>query len=158
MFQEFLSLAIFGSFVWFCIITGLLFIFYMISDALESGIIAVLATVAFLVINHYSGNVPIVKFLTLSNILAYLGVGFLYASLRTYFYGRELRGTDSYVDSLELKGNVIRWWMLFPFSIISWCLTDLIGEFFNRIFFLFSNFFEKIFNSGRGVSDKKPKS
>ena len=66
MFQEFLSLAIFGSFVWFCIITGLLFICYIISDAVESGIIAILGTVAFLVINHYSGNVPIMKFLTLS--------------------------------------------------------------------------------------------
>ena len=155
MFQELLSLTIFGSFIWFCIVTGLLFLAYVISDALEAGVIAVLATVSYLVVNYYSGNVPIVKVFTLSNILIYLALGFLYASLRTYLYGVEKRKNypNKYdFDKSEIKSSVIRWWLLFPFSLISWCVTDLFNNFFSALYNLFSKFFEAVFILGyKGV-------
>jgi hypothetical protein len=157
--MDLLSLTIFGSFVWFCIFLAALIIAFFWSEGAEEGSIAFVAVVAFVLVNHFWGNIPLLRFVTWINVFAYLGVGFIYAVIRVYFYGRNTKSDDSssyYTTRAinELKGNVFRWWFIWPISLIYWAISDLLGDLWNWIYQRFEGLFEYFFKLGQ-KSNKK---
>jgi hypothetical protein len=151
MLEGLLALAIFGSFTWFCILTGLLICIFFWSENVEHGEIAFAGLVAFLIINYYWGNLPISNYISWINALIYFGIGFLYAILKCYVYGT--KSNDAKWDKDHLKGNVFRWWFLWPISLINWIFSDLLKDFYNLLYRVFKNTFEFFFTLG--VNNKK---
>lgn len=143
--EHLLSLAIFGSFMWFCIVLAALLITFFWSESVEHGGIAFIGVVAFLILNHFWGNVPVRDYISTVNVLIYLGLGLIYAVIRTYFYGRN----SSERDIAYLKGNVFRWWFIFPISLISWIVSDLCRDLWNWVYDLFQGMFEYFFKLGQ---------
>ncbi len=156
MFNDFLSLALFGSFVWFCVILACLIAVFFWSENVEHGGIAFVGIVCFLIINHYWGNIPIRDYISVTSVSIYLGLGLIYSVIRTYYYGRN----SKYQDDIDyLKGNVFRWWLLFPISLINWLVTDLLSDLWNSIYARLRGMFEYFFNLGKKAAEKdsKPK-
>lgn len=147
MVQSFLGLAIFGSFWAFLGISALLLYFMFVSENEEQGFIAFIAVVVYGVVNYFWGNVPLSHLLDWRIISSYLGLGFIFAIIRTYFFGRKLEKLDDYYIG-KLKGNVFRWWFLFPISLTVWVLSDLFGDFWNYIWDKISNGFEHVLRAG----------
>ena len=101
-------------------------------------------------------------------ILSYVGIGLVYAGIRTVFNGREYKNkielldTNSYTaDALErnrrnyerigisnLKGNVIRWWLAWPISLIYWIISDAFRAIWDWVYGLIENVFIKLFKLG----------
>lgn len=147
MIQDLLGLAMFGSFLWFSVVTIALIALFFYAEYEEQGFIAFGGVVAYLIINHYWGNVPILHYITWTNIALYLGIGFLYAIARTYVYGRKLEKFDNHAVD-DLKGNVFRWWFLFPISLISWAISDLVGDIWDFIYDKVGNGFQYVMKAG----------
>tara|TARA_R110000772_G_scaffold101997_2_gene202596 strand:+ start:482 stop:985 length:504 start_codon:yes stop_codon:yes gene_type:complete len=149
------ELLLFGSVVWFWIMSGLFFLLLIYSDRKEQGYWALVATVIFIVVNHFWGNLSEVKpIITWGHIFAYFGIGFAYATLRTYIYGRKNRGKDERFYALKhLKANVFRWWFLFPISILNWIWQDLLSDIWDLLYSGVEKFLLTIFDAGAG----KPK-
>lgn len=80
----------------------------MISDWNRNGYPIIITFVALLILNYYWGNVNVQYYLTWSNILAYIGIGFLYSILRVYIIGRHLSKNEK--KRFDLATNVARWW------------------------------------------------
>jgi hypothetical protein len=150
MLTQLLTLTIFGSFIWFAILTFILIIAFFVSEKEELGYIATIAVIVYLLLNRFFGNVPILQFITWTNVLSYLGLGFVYTVIRTYFYGRYAKENGYSLNTLksDLSGNVFRWWFLFPISFIYWMVSDFIAQAWDVIYDLLSNGFEKIFTAG----------
>ena len=119
----------------------------------------------------------IVALFSFKNIFAYVVIGLLYSMVRTFFKGRacgmkmkdlksreeleEIRrkSTDRYIQSHtkederndfydKLKGNVFRWWFMWPISGINWIVTDLLKDFWDYLFSLLKNFYQNILDLG----------
>ena len=79
----------------------------------------------------------------------------MHSLVRTYFYGRKPPGPthNAYgigkpnIEEIKnhqnriieerksyLKGNVFRWWFLFPISLLNWILSDLIEDVYDFIY------------------------
>lgn len=153
MIEKLTTLAIFGSFVWFCVMAGLLIIIFFWSENAKHGGIAFLGLVSFLIINYLWGNVPVKSFVTWPSVLIYLGVGLIYAIIRTYFYGRRSRDRDSGI--YYLKNNVFRWWLLFPISLINWLISDLLEDIWDWTYGIFESTFEYFFKLGQKSTKKE---
>ena len=169
--KEFLSFLpefiLWGSAIWFWIFTFLLIGIFFVSDLVENGITALFSFIIFFIITYFWSNFNIFSFLTLWNVLIYLGIGLVYAAIRTLFFGRKKRAElkESSDDSvgrsetikrfalMDLKNNVFRWWLLFPVSMINWAFTDLIKDLYNLVYSKIGNIFVKIFDLG--FTDKK---
>ncbi len=153
--MDLLSLAIFGSFVWFCIIVFILRCTCFWSERAKHGGIAFAGFTIFLIINHFWGNVPVSNYLTVTNILIYLGIGLIYAIIRAYNYGTK-NPTDEYKTAIgKLKGHVFRWWFIWPISLLSWLFTGLIKDFFDFLYRLFKGMFEYFFKFGQKHNKKE---
>lgn len=140
-----LSLAIFGSFVWFCIFLAALLVAFFWAENVEQGGIAFVAIVAFATINYFWGNIPLFSYLNWTNALIYLAIGLIYAVIRTYFYGRNSTERDIHY----LKGNVFRWWFLWPISLLNWIVSDLIKDLWDWVYERFHGMFEYFFKLGQ---------
>jgi len=146
---ELLSLAIFGSFIWFCIITGVFLLLLFISEGIRQGSLAFAATAGFLVVNYYWGNLPIAAIFNWKLISVYLLLGFIYALIRVYFYGRSQKGKEKDFVYYDLKGNVFRWWFIWPISLISWLASGLLADIWDWIYDRFEGLFKYFFELGR---------
>lgn len=155
--EELLKLAIFGSLTWAIICLAVMFILFLISEHVEHGGIAVLSIVAFLIVNHYWGNIPIKPLLTWVNILLYFGIGFIFSIIRSYFYGRLLakKGYKEVELNEEIKNNVFRWWFMWPISLIYWTIFHLIFDVFDFVFDKFESTFRYFINLGLNSKAKK---
>jgi len=158
------TLTLFGSVIWFWISIILFIGFCFISEKTENGVIAFVCLIIFAILYHFLGDVKaILAFLTLINISIYLVSGLIYSAIKTFFAGRELGkdlkglpttgGYDSqaYVKSQfieKLKGNVFRWWFMWPISLINWLLTDLIGDIWSYVYDKIKNFYNYILELG----------
>lgn len=157
--QELLTLSIFGSFIGFIAATIVLFGLFFYAEYEKQGFIAFVAVIAYVVINHYWGNVPLKSLVTIPNVLIYLGAGLVYAVIKTYFYGRTIasgnsnNALDTAID--ELKGHVFRWWFIWPISLISWLVTDFIVEGFELLWDNVGTSFRKILTAGYESKKKK---
>lgn len=153
--EQLLNFALFGSFAWALTFFIVLFIVFMISEGVEHGGIAFLGVVVFLVLNHYWGNIPVMELFKWQNVLAYLGIGFVFANIRIYFYGRQLSQNEQRED--VLKDNVFRWWFIWPASLIYWAFSDLLGNAWDSIYSVSQSTFKFFLNLGINSNAKKSK-
>lgn len=140
-----LGFTLFGSAIVFYIALAVLLFILIGSELEESGTTATIAFLCFLGFNYLWGNLPILEIITLKNIAIYLGIGFIFAIIRTYFKGREL--TPENRKTYKLKEAVFRWWFLWPISTINWVYGKLLKDFYNFAYSKFQKFFEFIFNA-----------
>jgi len=154
--QDLLSLTIFGSFLGFVLSTIALLVVFFWAEFEEQGLIAFFGVIAYLTINHYWGNVPVNNLLSIPLIASYLGAGLIYAIFRTYFYGRSIAKKDTSLEKAirNLKGNVFRWWFIWPVSLISWLVSDFIVEAFEFTWDYIGSSFRKILAAGYNSKKK----
>jgi len=177
MWETFLSIALFGSFVWWCIITATVLIIFFISELRENGFIAFGFAVTYLTLFYFKGNQDLGVFLDWNYLLIYLAVGLLYSIMRTLTLGiKKKNETQEHInnrwhviktkkDAIKYKkeqrqellkklgGNVSRWWFMWPISLIVWVLQDLMADIWNWGWKLFRSIFEAIFNFGFGKDE-----
>jgi len=94
MFETLLGITIFGSFVWWAIITSLLLIFFISSEVNENGFIATGSLLVYFGVIYFWGNSDLSLLLTWStlyNVLLYLGIGIIYFFIRTIVLGNEAK-------------------------------------------------------------------
>ena len=166
---------LFGSIVYFYL-SILIFISILFwADIRENGFFALFAFLVFMVgMNYYSTFEPF-RYITWTSVGLYLGVGFIHSIIRTYFYGAsnplkyngyehnpsEETVKKSIDDQIEtkrsyLKGNVFRWWFLFPISFINWAISDLVRDVYNFVYSKLQSLYEGVFNMGIKRPDDKP--
>lgn len=162
-----------GSVLYFYLLTLLLFTIFFIADYHESGFHATAAFILFIVATSIWGTFEPLEYFTWGKFGIYIGIGFLYSLIRTYFYGKaplKYNGYQSNVKEDELKeniksqienrrthlkGNVFRWWFLFPISFIDWVLTDLIKDVFNAVYKKLHKLYESILNYGLNSAEQE---
>jgi hypothetical protein len=154
MLESLQSFLLFGSFVWFWIITGILLICLFLSDIEEQGYAATTSLIIFLGLNYFWGNLDISQFFNFKLIGIYLLIGLIYSFIKTYFYARK-KGEDG---REYIKENVFRWWGLWPISLINWILSDIIRDLYNLIYDKLSNLYNGIFNLGLKSNGEKTNS
>lgn len=161
--EALLAFTIFGSVVWFYIILTIVLIALIASDIQEEWLAPLVIVGAFILINYFWGNIPIGKYLTWSNVGIYIGVGFIFSLIRTFFKGKELKReyeslqtllSNPYEQSLQeyksefaLKANVFRWWFMFPISIITWLFGSVFKDIWNYVYSKLATVYTKILNA-----------
>lgn len=161
------QITLWGSVAWFYLVTIGFIIAIFASDFHKNGFYIFGSVVLFSVVNYVWGDVNLLDYVSWPRIGIYLGIGFLYSLVRTYFYGRTYK--DKYLKSKThsnqvmlkesrtdyLKDNVFRWWFAFPISVINWLLTDLLKDTWNMIYSKLEVLFEKVFNMGSDGVDNE---
>ena len=159
-----------GSALYFWGATALFIFILFISEIKEDGWSGLVAFIAFIGLTHFCSNFDVFSIITLKLILLYLGIGLVHSLVRTYLYGRkrgiEKKGKefkDTFLSREEdfdndttdkLKGNVFRWWFLFPISFLTWVFSDLIKDVYNFIYSQFKIIFVKIVKAGQNSTYK----
>ena len=175
--EALLALTLFGSIIWFWMSVLVFLIICFISEIEENGFLAfgtlVLIIIAYNVWGDIKAILPLFSFVTVS---IYLVIGLVFSILRTFFMGRtlgkkiknliksneELRianpryayddGTSikglrkPFID--DLKGNVFRWWFMWPVSMITWLITDLIKDMWDYVYSKIKNFYNYLLELG----------
>lgn len=144
--ENLISFTLFGSGVAFGIMMVALFILLLSADVWEEGTVAVVAVLIAIGLNYFWGTFPILKFISIRNISIYLFLGFIFSLIRTYFKGKELKGSDN-KKYFNLKDHVFRWWFLFPFSLINWVFGHLLKDLYNWIYSKTSSIYLSLFNA-----------
>ena len=161
-FPEFLF---FGSVLGFYILTAVFIFFLFVSEVTENGWLASISLVIFLLAVRFFGNFEVEEYIELKMVGIYIGIGLIHSIIRTYFYGRkrgmqlkelkeESTGSVALVDRFsretltKLKGNVFRWWFLFPISFLTWVFSDLLRDFWNQVYDLTKKGFEYVLTLG----------
>jgi hypothetical protein len=164
-----LALTLFGSVVWFWIITSVFVIICFASDLNKNGYYAFAAFIVLIAAFNFWGDVKaILGFITWTNVGIYLALGLIYATVKTFFAGRKLKEKikdlpeDRKKDSVytntqkeekkhfisKLESNVTRWWLMWWVSLINWMFTDLFKDFFHLVYSKFRRFFEYVLELG----------
>lgn len=144
------------GFTFFAVFTSIFLIILFLLDKEEAGYVASVVTLIYVLINYWWGN--LFNEITFEWIWLgwYLGIGLIYAIIRTYLFGRENRGkNERYYAIRDLKGNVFRWWFLFPVSLINWMLFDLASKVYNLIYSYIEYTMIKIFDLGAGKNKEE---
>jgi len=170
--EALLALTLFGSVIWFWISVVVFLIICFSSDVEENGFFAFGSLIIVSVLYYFWGDIKILlPMFTLVNIAVYLGVGLLFSTFRTFFAGRELGKEikdlpktkadalkishssnsqeyqkERFID--DLKGNVFRWWFMWPVSLITWLVTDLVKEVWDWSYSKVKNFYNYILDLG----------
>ena len=164
-----LALTLFGSVIWFWV-SVLIFLFIVFaSDINENGFYAFGSLIIISAVYYFWGDVkPILPIISLLNISIYLGIGLVFSTLRTFFAGRELgklikdlpitneknkydSDTKEYQKERfvnRLKGNVFRWWFMWPISLINWLISDLIADIWDYVYSKLSGFYNYVVELG----------
>ena len=154
--MDLLNMAIFGSFTLAIVFIALVFIAFIASEKVEHGGIAFLALVVFCVINYMWGNIPLLKLVTLPRVFLYLGIGFIFAIVRIYFFGRGQKNEGySRVRYDSIKSNVFRWWFIWPASLAYWVFSSLLGEAWDWVYDKFESLFDYFLMLGFNSVKKK---
>lgn len=155
-----LGLTLFGSTIALGVVVLLALIALFVADYFDSlgGGLTVLA--CFVGMNFFWGNLPLNELFTLPAIGSYLAIGFIFALIRAYFAGRELKvkyqelltsvgesSAKAVVRNYNLKAAVFRWWLMFPISLISWITGKLFKDVWNWTYSRVESLFNKIFFS-----------
>lgn len=143
----FATMTLFGGVLWFWLSVVVFLTICIASDVNENGFYAFGTLVVFVIVFNFWGDIsPLLGFITVKNILMYIGVGFLYATLRTFVSSKKLKKLlktlpeekpseypyttkqDAKNDfKKELGGNVFRWWFMWVINALVWLFKDLIG-------------------------------
>lgn len=143
--ENILPFTLFGSGVAFGIVAVLLFIVLISADANESGGFALIALLIAIGLNYFWGTFPILSFITVRNVLAYLFIGFLFSLVRTYFKGKKLKPEEK--KYFDLKDHVFRWWLLFPISALTWLFGDLLQDLFKFAYSKLDKLYQALFTA-----------
>ena len=152
---------------WFSVIGLFFFSFY--SESKENGFIAFYAFIIFLILTHFWSNLDLTQFLDPRKLGVYMFIGIIYSYIKTLSYGRkkknereeiikEYHPNHSRITQFDenikekLRGNVFRWGLLWPISLISWIFTDLVKDLFNIIYDKVSFSYNKVLDYGLGVN------
>lgn len=138
------SLALFGSIAWSIVVLVILLLFLIGSEVENSWSTALVPIVVVAGLFFLGGTPELLSVFTLKNLGMYLGIGFVYSLIRTYFKGRELLVDEKKV--YELKSAVFLWWFLFPISIVNWVCGKLIVDLYNVIYDRIGWFYIWLFN------------
>lgn len=155
LLESLLGIALFGSFLWFLLLVAAMIILLVSFEANESGTGATLSFIGFLALCHFGGALKeLTQYFSWGLLGAYLTVGFIYALIRFYGWGRKFRETDQKNRRLpsfeEKRNNALRWWLNWPASIIWWTMSDLLRFIWNKIYSIASKTFDVVFNAGVG--------
>lgn len=120
-------------------------------DNNENGIGAFFSFAIFSVVTYFWSSFNILEYVNWVSVGTYLGIGFIYSLIRTYFLGRKTKlkasGDRKYLKE-KLKGNVFRWWLLWPVSLLNWILSDLVRDLYNLVYKKLQKLYEGIFELG----------
>ncbi len=179
MWETFLSITLFGSFVWWAIITAVILFIFISSELQENGYLAFIGAVVYLIVFYFWGDQELGFLLDWKHALIYLGIGLVYTTLRTLILGNESRiKVNEYISNPpsfakiktkedatqykksegrelinNLSGNVSRWCFLWPISLIIWLLVEKLADFWKLIWRNIHGIFESIFRLGFGDDD-----
>ncbi len=161
--EQLVIYTLFGNSILFIMSLAILFIALLISDIKESGVAATVFFVIFVTLNIFGGDLPILDYLTWGNVGLYVGIGLVFAIIRTFFKGKELtskykalddnnydkkgKTLKEYKSNYDLKSSIFRWWFLFPFSVITWVCGSIFIDLKNFIYRKLGGVFETIFNA-----------
>lgn len=165
-----LEFTLFGSVIWFWIISIIFIISLFISEIYEEGFSATLSFIIFCVLVQFWGNISIFSYFNIKLISLYLVLGFIYSLIRVYFKGIEFNNLiakaklkdlsivlptkPNYYEkcaiedkaNFELKEHIFRWWGLWVISLITWIFSDLFKNLWNFTYSRLEKFYLKIFN------------
>jgi hypothetical protein len=147
-----------------------------VSEVNKNGVIAFITLIGVSILYHFWGDIkPILALFTLVNVSLYLCVGLFLSTLRTFFEGRKLgkkikdlptdeegkaKNTTSstwYGETKEskkrefvneLKGNVFRWWFMWPISMTNWMLKNIVRETWDFVYYKIKNFYNYVLELG----------
>lgn len=143
--ENLIPFTLFGSGIAFGVMLILLFIVLLWSDSVESGEIGFVGFLIAIGLNYFWGTFPTLSLISFRNISIYLFLGFLFSLIRTYFKGKQM--SEDKKKYFDLKGNVFRWWLMFPFCLINWICRDLLSDFYNFVYSKISKVYQLIFNA-----------
>ncbi|MDD5649060.1 MAG: hypothetical protein PHF86_01395 [Candidatus Nanoarchaeia archaeon] len=170
MLDLLLGLTLFGS----TILGIALFMFFLflcfVADVKKDGFIATFSLIVMGVLYYFWGKeswVTLISFISIKSIFLYIGLGFIHAIIRIYFYGREemkkvneyRSGGNSYDYSINknIKSNVFRWWLLWPISFIIWVIQDMVKDIYDWVYNKLDKFFNYIMDLGIKSVPEVPK-
>lgn len=168
--------TLFGSVILFWLVTIALVISFFVSDYLENGYVATTTISIFIFAIWMWSDFDIFTYTSWIGLFKYIGIylliGLIYAIIKSRLFGNKLgsemsdtnynkyyKGNDNGTIWTEkglrsaLKGNVARWWLMWPVSLINWVLTDLLVDAFNLIYSKISGIFITLLN--QGIESKK---
>lgn len=171
--ESFIGFTMFGSAAWFAAFVIVLIGLVIISEIQEDGVIAFVSVVIFMGFNYFKGSLNISDYISWYDVGLYLGVGFVFSVVRTFFKGKELDGEyevykadqlksiekggpNHYnkveekskwkLDKFNLKEHVFRWWFMFPVCMISWFFGSILKDIWNFVYSKFESLYLKAFN------------
>ena len=169
--SAFLEFTLFGSVIWFWIISIIFIISLFISEIYEEGFSATLSFIIFCVLVQFWGNISIFSYFNIKLISLYIILGFIYSLIRVYFKGIEFNNLidkakfkDSKINgplstpnfyencaikdkaNFKLKEHIFRWWGLWVISLTVWIFSDLFKNLWNFIYSRLEKFYLKVFN------------
>ena len=165
--EQFIAFTLWGSGLWFAAVVVAFLVAVFASEVNENGFYAAASLIMVLGVNHFWGNFPIMEYISVYKICIYLGIGFAFSFVRTYFKGRHLKGLyQEYLDRFEstnsspepqsrlefsrdrfdLKGHVFRWWLMFPVSMTTWFFGSLLRDIGNAVYAKLGGLYEKVLN------------
>jgi hypothetical protein len=143
------SLTLFGSALLFWISVLVFVVICFIADIIEEGGWAFAGMIVLGILFYIRADIkPLLEMFTLANIFFYLLLGFLFTALRVFFTGRKFwrkikdlpvmdvkesgyyksQGYHKEVFIDELSGNVARWWLMWPVSLLNLVFVDVVKE------------------------------
>jgi hypothetical protein len=177
MWEAFLSITLFGSFVWWLVISTVVLIILFWSDIAKNGYWAFGFAVGYLLLFYFKGNQELLFLLDWKLLATYFSIGVVYSALRTIALGNKHKiviqkylsdsptliktklAATKYKHSQgkelisNLSNNVSRWILMWPISLTVWVFSDLFTDFWRWLWTKISSVFEGIFRLGFGADD-----
>lgn len=143
------SFTLFGMWWAFSLATVVWIFTLFAAEGEENGSIAFVTSGIFFGLIYYDGKIDILSIFSWMNILSYIGIGFVYSLIKTFFYAKN-GGNKS-----QLKEHVFRWWFLWPISFLYWCFSDLIRNLYDLIYNKISILYDEIFEFATKDKEKE---
>jgi hypothetical protein len=156
-----------GSALYFWGLTAIFLILLFLADIKENGYYAFVYFLVFAFITRQWGTFDVIEIATWELVSLYFGIGLVHSLIRTYFFGRKEKGyVETDADKLDginreveyrkgkLKGNVFRWWFLWPVSLTTWVFSDLLKDVYNFVYDKLSKLYENVLELGLKKASK----
>ena len=171
--QALLTVTLFGSSFWGISLLLLFFVGCFWADFEEQGFLATLFLLIIGLLFYFVGKdtwIPIVNMMTWKFFAVYFVAGLVHSFIRVFFYGRkqmnklnEYRLRHSEIFDYEpdidrdVKSHVFRWWFMWPISLISWFVKDMIKEIYYWVYQKFTKVFDFVLDIGIKSIKEVPK-
>ena len=137
--------TLFGSEGLFLIGLLVCFLYIFLLEVMEETEPLVFIAIVALVVNQFWGTFPVWEYLLKwKMIVVYLLVGVLFSVIRTYFKGKSL--TEKQLKNYDLRKDIIRWWLIWPISLVVWIIKGSFLKFLENIADWAEETFYKIMN------------